>query len=235
MKSTLLPTDACGKRVNIYQGNRELVSFGGTAETTEYNQAFNVTFIKKLINDGAQSIAFSRDMSLDSDSQPQGLAMACRLLGDLWTIFVDHCAMGTGTHTTADVVNNDPTALAAETLAAMMATANSLYTHYNAHDVETGTYHPAAGTAHQASSASATTLVTLITRINDIRTQLIAHLADAAAHTAADTTNVITVAAAASGLVIKTAEHLDDIPCECSVLYFRSASGSIAFRAWGLK
>lgn len=224
----------CGQEVNIYQGNRSIRTIEVTATTTEQNQAFDVAFIKYLAVDGAANVAFSFDESLDSDTQPQGLDSAYRLLTDLMAKYIAHCAMGEGTHTVADTTNNNPTALASSTLAAMITTATSLKAKYNAHDAETGTYHPEAGTAHQVAAATPTTLPTLITLINEISSDLTAHMADAVAHTAADTTNVITVANAGSGLTIPAATKQEDIPVSCEVLYFRAASGTSAFRACGL-
>jgi hypothetical protein len=224
----------CGKRVDPYQGERSIRTIEVTATTTEQNQAFDVTYIKHLIIDGAADVAFSFDESLDSDTQPQGLASAYRLLVDLRAQYIAHCAMGEGTHTAADTTNEDAAAIASSSLADMLTAAHSLKDKYNAHDAESGTFHPAEGTAHQTSAADPTTLPTLITLLNEISSDLTAHMADEVAHTAADATNVITVANAGSGLTIKTSAKIEDLPVACSVLYFRAASGTSAFRACGL-
>ncbi len=226
----------CGPRVDIYQGQRGVRTIEATATTTEQNQAFDVAFIKHLIVDGAQNVAFSFDESLDSNTQPQGLASAIRLFNNLRTIYIAHCAMGAGTHTTADVVNNDPgDALAETATATVIAAATHVFKDvYNTHDAETGTYHPAAGTAHQTAATDPTTLATAITCLNEISSDLTAHMADGTAHTAADTTNVITVANAGSGLTINAATKIEDFPVACQVLYFRAASATSAFRACGL-
>lgn len=226
----------CGQEVNIYQGERSVRTIEVTATTTEQNQAFDVAFIKYIIVDGAQNVAFSFDMSLDSGLQPQGLASAIRLFNDLRTKYRAHCAMGTGTHTTADVVNNDPgDALAETATAAVIAAAVHVFKDVaNTHDAETGTYHPAAGTAHQTAATDPTTLPTAITCLNEISSDLTDHMADGTAHTAADTTNVITVANAGSGMTIKTTKEITDLPVACRVLYFRAASATSAFRACGL-
>ena len=139
------------------------------------------------------------------DIEDIGLDAVYDLTDELLTDYIAHCADGTA-HTTADIVNNDPTALADRTWASIYASLISLKAKYNAHDTETGTYHPAAGTAHQISSADATTHATASTLDNEIKTDYTAHIADAVAHNSADTTN--TVSTSDSGITLETAETL---------------------------
>ena len=134
---------------------------------------------------------FVWDGTLCEEVTPPG---TYELLEDLMTQYIAHCAMGAGTHTAADVVNNNPVAIASTLVADMLAAAVSLKAKYNAHDVETGTYHPAPGTAHQVAAANPTTIATLITFLTELRADFVAHMADAVAHAAADVTNVVTVA-----------------------------------------
>lgn len=121
------------------------------------------------------------------------------LLSDLRTQYIAHCAMGDGTHTTADVVNNGVIALSSG-FSNLCAFANDLKSKYNAHDVETGTYHTAAGTDHQISSADATTWATLKALANELKSDYTDHIADAVAHTVADVTNAVTADNAADEL-----------------------------------
>lgn len=125
------------------------------------------------------------------------------LLTGVWTLITElradiiaHMAMGAGTHTTADVVNNGLIAVTS-TFASFMAWANDAKAKLNAHDVETGTYHLAAGTAHQVAAADATDWATLKALVNDIKAKFNAHCADDDCHDAVDATNTTAAADAA--------------------------------------
>jgi len=152
------------------------------------NASFNVAFI-----------AADDAVTTSDDRNVAGLSSAYTLLVDLRAKYIAHCAMGAGTHTTVDVVNNAPVAIASSSLASMKTAANDLKAKYNAHDTETGVYHPAAGTDHQVTSADATTLASLIILLNELSGDLTDHMADAVAHAGADVTNVVEAAAAANG------------------------------------
>jgi hypothetical protein len=196
---------------------RPLIAYSGMATTAEQRICFPARYIERITVTGTPSIDFSFDRSITADDHPLGLKLSYELLEELMgdyiahcnygmseayamlihlrAKYIAHCAMGAGTHKTADVVNNAPAAPQSTTLAHMITAANDLKAKYNAHDNETGTYHPAAGTANQVATANATDLVTLVALLNGIRTAFIAHLADAVAHTAADATNAVTLEA----------------------------------------
>lgn len=215
---------------------RSPVNYEGTATTVEQRVTLEAQHITKLINTGANAITFSFDYSISADDNPFGLARTYDLLVNLRAIYVAHCAMGAGTHTTADVVNNNPIAIASESLSNMLAAFISLKAKYNAHDNETGTYHPAAGTAHQIAAADPTTLPGLITGINEMRSDLIDHMADAVAHAVVDTTNIITVAAAYNGAItLVQNETYEQVDLAFTDLYFKTATSTSDFKFRGEK
>jgi hypothetical protein len=207
------------------------ICYPGTATTAEQKMFFPARVFEQIKVTGAPNVTFSFDRSISADDHPLGLKQSYLLLKELMedyiahcgygmaeayamlvclrAKYIAHCAMGTGTHTAADAVNNDPAAPASASLAHMITAVNLLKAKYNAHDNETGTYHPAAGTAHQVATADATDLVTLVALLNGIQTAYAAHLADATAHTAADTTNTCPLAAltAASHKAVDATNH----------------------------
>jgi hypothetical protein len=169
------------------------------------------------------------------------------LLNDLIINYAAHCALVTDSvHNAADVVNNNPTALASHALADLIITANNLKAKFNAHDAETGTYHDAAGVAHQVSSADATNLASLITLLNEIKGDYTDHIAGVDTHSVADVTNVITaadsasaahvqadavntIASSATGVTLQTAEVLTGLSTGAT-----ATSSTIAIDVWDL-
>ena len=230
----------CGRVVDTFYGKgRELVCLNVSATTTEVNQSLNVDYVTDVFNDdGTNKLILSFDAISTADTNKQGLRSAYQLLTELYTKYLAHCALvgGTPCHKTADIVNNNVTALASESLADMLITAHSIKDKYNAHDADASTYHYAAGTAHQTAAADPTTLTTLITLVNEISGDLTAHMADDDCHGLVDTTNVITVANAAAGdMTLLKGDHVTDIPIQCSTVYFKSDTGTVAGRIWGVK
>jgi len=137
------------------------------------------------------------------------------LLTELMIDYPAHCARGSGTsHTVADTTNNGPITLASNSLADMIATANSIKTKFNAHDGEYGTYHKDAGTSHQVTSIAAYNLNSLITLANDIRTMYEAHRIDDGCHATIDVENVVGTNVVAIGNVHITLDETNDDPTE---------------------
>jgi len=194
-----------------------LIVYEGIATTTEQKVSMPNRLIERIVVTGAQAVTFSFDRSATADDHPFGLRQSYALLKELMEDYIGHCnygmreayalltqlrdkyiahcAMGAGTHKVVDAANKDVVAIESTSLAHMIAAANSLKAKYNAHDNDASTYHLAAGTAHQISAADASDLVTLIDLLNEIRTDFIAHIADDTLHTAADTTNTVSLAA----------------------------------------
>jgi hypothetical protein len=215
-----------------------LVCLETNAVATEKHQSFEVDEIIFAANDDTtNSVIFNFDESSGADTNIHGLDSVYMLYLDVYAQYVAHCAMGSGTHTTADVVNNAPATTTTKTVAAICAAIHALKDATNAHDAETGTYHPGAGTAHQVTAADPTTLSAAITCMNEISADLTDHMADASAHAAADTTNVITTANSQAGdmTVKKSEQHTEGLPMRCNTLYFKSSTGTVPFRIWGLK
>lgn len=218
--------------------SKKLICLETNAIATEQHQSFEVDEIVFVANDDAtNNVILNFDESSGADTNQHGLEATYMLYLDAYAEYVAHCAMGTGTHTTADIVNNSPATTTTKTVAAVCVAINALKDAYNAHDVETGAYHPAAGTAHQVTAADPDTLAKAITCINEISLDLTAHMADATAHTTADTTNVITTAIAQAGdmTVLKAEKHAELILKRCNTLYFKSSTGTVPFRIWGMK
>lgn len=217
---------------------KDLICLETNAIATEQHQSFEVDEIVFVANDDTtNSVIFNFDEASGADTNKHGLASAYMLLSELITDYISHCAMGTGTHLAADTANNNPVLLGSNSLADMIASANSLKAKYNTHDAETGAYHPAAGTDHQVSSSNSIALTSLIALINEISSDFTAHISDAVAHSAADTVNVITTANAQSGdmTVKKGEQHNELIPKTVHTIYFKSSTGTVPFRIWGTK
>jgi hypothetical protein len=137
------------------------------------------------------------------------------LLTELMIDYPAHCARGSGTsHIVADTTNNSPITLVSNSLADMIATANSIKTKFNAHDGEYGTYHKDAGTSHQVTSIAAYNLNSLITLVNDIRTMYEAHRIDDGCHATIDVENVVGTNVIAIGNVHVTLDETNDDPTE---------------------
>jgi hypothetical protein len=104
-----------------------------------------------------------------------GLDAVYYLTVELITKYNAHCADAIS-HLAADTENDGvslPTELSWE---ACYVALNALKAAYNIHDAESGTYHPAAGTAHQITANDATTPASASTLANELRLDFIAHI-----------------------------------------------------------
>lgn len=105
------------------------------------------------------------------------LATARTLARDIYPIYVLHIASA-DQHTTADSTNTIAFGLpaVAETLANLITWANQAKAAYNAHRTQ-ASKHPTNDTTNIVTAADATDQPSLDTLLNDIKTQVIAHLA----------------------------------------------------------
>ena len=187
-----------------------------------YHGAVTGTFSNEIVR-GGTSLATARVTAHPSgylDITHIGIDACNILLGELITDYNLHCANVTA-HIAADTANDGVALQLGDSLAEMYVAANALKAAYNAHDAETGAYHGAAGSAHQTAANDATTHATLVTLLNElksdyeahraegdtlftlvteIRADLVTHMANAAVHIAADTTNNDFIALAGNNL-----------------------------------
>ena len=106
-------------------------------------------------------------------------ASARTLARDIHTIYVLHIASA-DSHTTADATNTIAFGLPAlaETLANLITWANQCKAAYNAHRTQ-ASKHPTNDTTNIVTAADATNQGDLDTLLNDIKVQMLAHLASA--------------------------------------------------------
>jgi hypothetical protein len=218
---------------------KELICLETNATTTEQHQSFEVDEIVFVANDDStNSVIFNFDESSGADTNKHGLDSAWMLYLDCYAQFIGHIALvgDTPCHKVADE-ENVPVLASGKTVTNLCAGIISLKSCLNAHDTDASTYHYAAGTDHQVTSSDPTTLAAAITCINEIKSDLTAHMADDDCHGLVDTTNVITVADAKAGdmTVLKSEQHNETIPKKIHTLYFKSSSGTVPFRIWGTK
>lgn len=122
----------------------------------------------------ASAVTLANELRSDYEAHRAEGDTLYTLVSEIRADYIAHCA-DTTSHMAADTTNNDPAALSANTLAAIIACLNSLKAKYNSHDSETGTFHPAAGTTRQTSSADATSYASAITLANELKADLNAH------------------------------------------------------------
>jgi hypothetical protein len=127
-----------------------------------------------------------------------------------------------GVHVTIDETNDDPTEISADTLTAMITSANSFKANFNAHDLNSDTYHKATGTSHQINTNDATDMESLITLVNAARIAYEAHRQDTDIHISSDATNSISTSAVTIGKVHATTDTDNEDPTAITDTYLSS-------------